>query len=270
MAEKREPYSPLLKSYPDSVKINSVSEKAENLFTRLIAQADDADHYYGEAAMVLGKLFTQRMCNGEVDLASVQDRIDELANARLIGIYVADGRRYIEILNRRNELRIDRKHDLRFPKRVGELSVPDTARIRDGKEPDTVSYSTRPDSTRPDPKPLPAVAGANDLPPGFVEFWKNWPRHFRKQGRKNCLKLWKTHKLEAISARVVEVLLRFKTSFDWTKDDGQWIPFPMTWLNRTPWETADEDMPDIDVKPQLRKTARQAEREEYDKAIDAL
>jgi hypothetical protein len=47
-SERRESYNPLLKSYPDSEKVNAVCVGAETLFTRLLAQSDDLAHYYGE------------------------------------------------------------------------------------------------------------------------------------------------------------------------------------------------------------------------------
>lgn len=244
--EKREPFNALLKSYPDSEKINAVSEGAETLFTRLLAQADDADHYYGEPAMVLGKLYTRRMCAGQVDLVMVRARMDELMNARLIDTYDADGRQYIEIVNRRKELRADVKQDLRFPERVGQC----TSRLRPehgpkpGRKRDANRTETNPTETK---QPLSAVAdavvpGKAELPPGFVRFWKAWPKHFRKQGRGECVRFWKKNKLEPIADRVIAAMEQSKASYDWTKEAGNYIPFPMTWLGRDPWETDPADL----------------------------
>lgn len=248
---RREPYNPLLKSYPDSEKINSCSEGAETLFTRLLAQADDLNHYFGDPAMVLGKLYTRRMCAGQVNRDDVRKRIDELANARLIEIYDVEGRQYIDILNRRNTLRPDKQLDVRFPERPansnGRNYVTDTDRISNDSDTDSLSSPTLPDPTRTIPtQPLsaahfpPVVTGEKDLPQGFVRFWKGWPRHPRKQGRAKCLAFWKRHKLEPIADRVVEVLGRCKVSKEWAS--GEFVPMPITWLGRTPWETDSEEM----------------------------
>ena len=75
---KREPWNPLLKSYPDSEKINAISIGAETLYTRLIAQCDDHAHYYGDARWVLPKLFTARMIARQVTEADVSNWLGEL------------------------------------------------------------------------------------------------------------------------------------------------------------------------------------------------
>lgn len=238
---KREPFNPLLKSYPDSEKINSVSEGAETLFTRLIAQCDDANHYYGDAAMVLGKLYTRRMALGQVTAKEIQRRLDELSDSRLIEIYEADGRKYVEIINCRKELRSDVKPDIRFPARATNDTATCSGRIRA-----ELVTLTQPNLTQPNPtEPMPPVPGEDALPPGFANFWKSWPKHHRKQGRAKCVAHWKKHKLEPLAETIVSTLEKFKTSHDWLKERGEYIPFPMTWLNRTPWETDPEDFGSI-------------------------
>lgn len=248
MPQKREPYNPLLKSYPDSEKINAVTEGSETLYTRLIAQSDDLNHYYGEAAMVLGKLYTRRMCAGQVNLKEVQRRIDELANARLIEIYEADGRPYVEIVNCCKDLRADIKPDIRFPLRETNDAGPNPVRIRAESVP-----STQPNPTQPTPtQPTIPVPGAAALPDGFVKFWAAWPKHFRKQARSKCVTHWRKAKLEPLADRIAETLEHFKRSRDWAKDGGQYIPFPMTWLNRSPWETDLQDLQDGDCNGKQR------------------
>jgi hypothetical protein len=245
--EKREPYNPLLKSYPDSERVNCVSEGAETLFTRLIAQSDDANHYYGEPAMVLGKLYTRRMCAGQVTLKMVRDRIGELENARLIETYEVEGRLYIEIVNCRKDLRSDVKPDIRFPARPSGTHGPNPARIR----PESGS-STQPNPTQPNP--ITPSASAD----WFDRFWAAWPKHFRKQGKSDCRTIWKRRKLEAVGERVVECVIAFKASKEWKKDDQQYIPFPKTWLNRTPWES---DLLDISGKSSVIQNVQQIEAE---------
>jgi hypothetical protein len=63
---RRESFNPLLKSYPDSNRINSVSEGAELLYVRLIAATDDKGRFYANPHWVLAKLFTARMIRGQV------------------------------------------------------------------------------------------------------------------------------------------------------------------------------------------------------------
>jgi len=104
---KREPYNPLLKSFPDSEKINSVSEGAEVLYLRLIAACDDAGRYWAEPKMVLAKLFTHRAINGQVTIRGVDKRLSELERIGLIRFYRSDGKRYLEMVRVFKRLRPD-------------------------------------------------------------------------------------------------------------------------------------------------------------------
>lgn len=79
-------------------------------------------------------------------------------------------------------------------------------------------------------------------PTGFAEFWRTWPRHHRKIAKSKCLAHWTRHGLEGIASRVVAALKRSIASPDWTKDGGEFIPMPMSWLNKSPWETEDADV----------------------------
>ncbi len=49
-------FNPLLKSYPDSEKVNSCSIGAEMLYVRLVAATDDHARYYGDPRMIAAKL----------------------------------------------------------------------------------------------------------------------------------------------------------------------------------------------------------------------
>ncbi len=76
-----------------------------------------------------------------------------------------------------------------------------------------------------------------ELPVGFSQFWKEWPRHFRKTGRSNCLKAWDKGNLETQADEIIAGVKRHKESEAWARDKGQFIPMPLTWLNRQGWET---------------------------------
>ncbi len=68
----------------------------------------------------------------------------------------------------------------------------------------------------------------------FDEFWAQYPKKRSKgQAEKTWVKLKPDEQLfEAIMAG----LERAKTSVDWQKDSGQYIPYPATWLNAKGWE----------------------------------
>lgn len=66
----------------------------------------------------------------------------------------------------------------------------------------------------------------------FSRFWENYPRKVAKQ---MALKAWSKVKYQEID-QILTSLERFKTCDDWTRDGGQFIPHPATWLNGRRWE----------------------------------
>lgn len=87
------------------------------------------------------------------------------------------------------------------------------------------------------PKPLLPEADAS-----FETFWKAYPK---KVGKGAAMKAWKKTK----DVPLPDILLAIeaqKSSDQWTRDGGQFIPYPATWLNQGRW--ADE----IDTTPRLR------------------
>ena len=79
-----------------------------------------------------------------------------------------------------------------------------------------------------------------DPPPGFVRFWETWPSHHRKADKQKCIRKWITHDLEALTEIIVQDVMRRRTSLDWTKDNGQFIPAPLSYINKGAWEASME------------------------------
>lgn len=72
----------------------------------------------------------------------------------------------------------------------------------------------------------------------FDRFWAAYPRHIAKQSAQKCFdRLGVDDGLLEIMIQAIE---RQKRSEQWTKDGGQFIPYPSTWLNGRRWE---DDVP---------------------------
>lgn len=84
----------------------------------------------------------------------------------------------------------------------------------------------------------PTPKGGVDLP-GFANFWQAWPPGDRKQARGKCLEVWKKAGAEPHAALVVAHVERMKASASWTKNNGEYIPAPLVYLNRRSWEGAE-------------------------------
>lgn len=73
---------------------------------------------------------------------------------------------------------------------------------------------------------------------GFDAFWSAWPSHSRKTEKDKCLTHWKSEGLAARAQEVLTSLEAWKASSQWVKDDGQFIPAPMVWLRKKPFDAA--------------------------------
>jgi hypothetical protein len=68
----------------------------------------------------------------------------------------------------------------------------------------------------------------------FERFWDAYPKKRKKQ---DTLQAWKKLKpSSALSDKIIEAVERQKTSHDWKKDNGQYIPYPAKWLRAGQWD----------------------------------
>lgn len=92
----------------------------------------------------------------------------------------------------------------------------------------------------------------------FDKFWKAYPkRRDKKRAYKVFMKIKPDNEL---LQQMLDCIEREKKSLDWLKDNGQYIPYPSSWLNGERWN--DEDITDtvtitiIDNKPKAVPTVK--------------
>lgn len=68
----------------------------------------------------------------------------------------------------------------------------------------------------------------------FEKFYRTYPRKVKKQEVKKWFK--KNKPSNELFSSITSSLEQFRGSKDWLKDDGQYIPYPNTWLNQKRWE----------------------------------
>jgi hypothetical protein len=78
----------------------------------------------------------------------------------------------------------------------------------------------------------------------FERFWSAYPR---KTGKKEAIEAWKRiNPDEDMTETIIAGLERWKQSKQWTDDNGQYIPYPASFLSKERWN--DECQPAIDKK----------------------
>lgn len=75
-------------------------------------------------------------------------------------------------------------------------------------------------------------------PEGFTSFWAEWPSSDRKGSRVKCLDAWKKARCEGEAMVILLHVQRLKTSEDWRREAGRFIPAPLVYLNQRRWDGA--------------------------------
>ena len=95
-------YHPLRDGMIDSERINTVNDRAECLFVRLLLRADDTGRFYAKPESVKAACWPLKSYR----IADVERALDDLEAARLIQRYTAkDGSRYLTLSNYQSGLK---------------------------------------------------------------------------------------------------------------------------------------------------------------------
>jgi len=104
---------------------------------------------------------------------------------------------------------------------------------------------TKPELTLPSPSPSPSPlippnpqGGGDDekeksqYPKAFEQFWEAYPK---KKAKGAALIAWKKAKDKPEIENLIEIIEENKESKEWKKENGQFIPYPATWINEKRW-----------------------------------
>lgn len=171
----------------------------------------------------------------------------------VIGTPVDDIERALNVLTGPDSRSRTKTHDGRRLIPAGEFlyEVPTWAKYRDARNDDErkaynaeaqrkhrakKKQSIRQSLTVNDNKHSSAQAEAEAVPPPsrFEEFWKAYPK---KKSKGDAERAWRDMKCERLSnSHIMGKLEEAKLSNDWKKDNGQFIPYPASWLRSKGWE----------------------------------
>lgn len=94
----------------------------------------------------------------------------------------------------------------------------------------------------------------------FEKFWAAWPKSIRKGGKSVCLARWKKGLYDGCADQIIKHVEWMKTTDQWRKDNGAFIPAPLVYLNQQRWDGA--EIPDsfvadksVKIDPALQKIA---------------
>lgn len=88
----------------------------------------------------------------------------------------------------------------------------------------------------------------------FDVFWEMYPK---KESKQSALKSWtRINPDEELTQKIMGALANHRRSQGWQKDDGQYIPLPVTWLNQSRWldelKSQRMSLPDPNLENKMR------------------
>lgn len=208
-----------------SERWNSVSFEAQSLFIRILTLVDDFGRYDARIPILHGQCFAMR---SDVKAQRTAALRQELKDAGLISVYSVGGREYLQVSQWQERARSTTS---RFPD--PQDSAADCEQVVVIPQDSAASLAIDHRSSIIVPRPSDIAISSETMIGTFEEFWQSYPK---KVGKADAERAWAKHRCANILPQILTAIRKCKISADWTKDAGQFIPHPATWLNRRGWE----------------------------------
>jgi hypothetical protein len=99
----------------------------------------------------------------------------------------------------------------------------------------------------------------------FDRFWSVYPRHVAKPNARKAFD--KLNPDDVLLETMIRAIEQQKRSDQWTRDNGQYIPHPATWINQRRWE---DETPIASQKPSKTVNAQDYDQRDYNEVQDNL
>lgn len=215
-----------------SDRMDKLDAPSEVFYRRLMSKVDDFGLHDARPSIIRSFLFPLR--SDRVREADITRWIAACEKAGVIALYTREGKPYLQMLDTEWQTRSEPKCPLPpwgkgKPMRATDIKCTQAHPI----VPVFVDVVVDVVDT-----PLPPVGDG-----GFARFWAAYPATTRKAAKAQCLRKWGDMGCALIADRIVEHLEAMKRNDQWTKDNGQFIPAPIVYLNQARWEapTSDEE-----------------------------
>ena len=193
-----------------SDRVDELDAPAEVFYRRLLNKVDDHGLYDARTSILRANLYPLRL--DRVREADITRWMAACQKAGLIVFYEAGGKPFLKVLNTNWQVRSEPK----YPIPSADISC---YQMLSTEHLDVV---------------VDVVDNGQPVSSGFAEFWAAYPK---KRAKGDAEKAWKAMKpSEHLTSAILAALGRAKTSVDWRKDGGQYIPHPAKWLRAKGWE----------------------------------
>jgi len=225
--------------------LSLTSDTARMLYLHLLLVADDLGNTEATPLFIRRRLLPAAM-----EDYAINKILSELADVDLIRMYASEQKAYAHVPRFRQRLRYLKSKNPRPPAALECKEIKDLIKAKSDLSlsqvgPESVpSRQKRREEKRS--KPLAPFGAGLPFGAGFDKFWAAYPR---KKSRGHAEKTWaKLNPSEHLIAEILAAVETAKTSEDWQRDAGRFIPYPASWLNACGWQ-------DEGVAPEARRLA---------------
>ena len=225
-----------------SKTVNAMNDFQFRCWAYLITYVDDYGRGSADAEILRGFVFPRLKRLRESD---IERTLAELADLGAIHLYNVDGEPFFCLPNWGTHQRIQTKKS-KFPAPPTDIhGNPPWVTVSHGESrlvtvghgdppPETNTIQSELESENESEFELESETNARAQNAArFEEFWTAYPKKVEK---KKALAVWEKLKPDdVLFEQIMAGLNKAKNSKNWTKDEGQFIPHPTTWLNGARW-----------------------------------
>lgn len=220
--------------FPQSESMGRVSRESRLCFILLFTLADDAGRLRGNSRMLASLLYPY-----DDDAKKFIDKwLAELHDEGCIVRYEIESDQYIQINKWLKHQKIDRPSESKIPSFDEASRV--LANVIDDPRKNTLDLGR-----------YQGVDQGSEAEDAFELFYQAYPR---KEAKPDAAKAFKKVKANGHLVNILADIERRKSSDDWKKNGGQFIPMPSSYLNQRRWE--DEVTSPVKAEPKPWDGAR--------------
>lgn len=215
-------------SISKSERVSGLTDFQFRLWVHLITYVDDYGRGDARPAIIKGSCFPfrDRMTNKDIEKG-----LADLAGAGCVGLYSVDGKPYLYFPNWEQHQRVRQKVSKCPPPSDCDIENDSAASCGELPHPAARIQNPNPESRIQNPNPESETIARRSRDEEFNLFWDAYPR---KEGKQKARAAF--DKVTVSLDVLLEAIEQQKQSAQWSKDGGQYIPHPTTWLNGKRWE----------------------------------
>jgi len=200
----------------------SVNIEEQRLFVHLLLNADSYGRFSGKNYTVRAACFPGQA----VEPSKIEKMLSDLNDADLIRLYEVDGERFIFIPRFKQRLRY--KLPSKYPEPPPEINDLPIQKPDLSQERDRIKTGSSPQKRREVKRSKPLAQTA------FARFWAVYPKRKSKGQAERAF--FSISPDEQLLQTILSAVERAKTTEEWTKQRGKYVPHPASWLSAKGWE----------------------------------